>query len=239
MSDKNLEQQISSDLLCNAQMFHRVITSDETWCSQYDQETKQQSMQWKTQNSPRPKKARTSRSQVKTMLVCFFDHKVIVHYEFIAQWQMVNQQCYVEMLTMLWESVRREGRGIWPDKWILHHDNAPAHDVLRVRKFLAKNSITKMDHPPYSPDLAPCDFWLFPKLRNALKGQRFDNLSNIQRNMKTLLRGILENDFQECFRQWHHRLTKCKASQGEYFEGDGSCQCTGKQILLSQCHSGN
>ena len=156
---------ISSGLLCNAEMFDRVITSDETWCFQYDPETKQQSMQWKTQNSRRPKKARMSWSQVKNMLVCSFDHKRIVHYEFIAQGQMVNKQCYLEVLTSLRESVRRKRPGLWPDKWILHHDNVPAHDVLRVREFLAKNSITKMDHLPYSPELAPCNFWLFPKLK--------------------------------------------------------------------------
>ena len=71
---------ISSDLLRNAEIFDRVITGDETWCFQYDPETKRQNMQWKTQNSLRPKKARMSRSQVKTMLVCFFDHKGIDHY---------------------------------------------------------------------------------------------------------------------------------------------------------------
>jgi hypothetical protein len=54
---------------------------------------------------------------------------------------------------------------IWPDKWILHHDNAPLHDVLIVREFLAKKSITKLDYTPYLPDLAPCDFWLFPKFK--------------------------------------------------------------------------
>jgi len=106
------------------------------------------------QNSSQSKKARMFRSQVKTMHVCFFDHKGIVHYKFIAQGQTVNQQCYLEVLTKLGESVRRKRPGIWPDKWILQHDNAPAHDELRVREFLAKNSITKMDHPPYSPDLA-------------------------------------------------------------------------------------
>jgi len=156
------------------------------------------------------------------MLVCFFDHKGIVHHEFTAQGQMVNQQCYLEELTRLQESVWRRRPGLWPDRWILHHDNAPVHDVLRVREFLAKKSITKMDHPPYSPDLAPCNFWLFPKLKNALKGQRFADLSDIQRDVKTLLRGIPENDFQDCFRQWHHRLTKCIASQGEYFKADSS-----------------
>jgi len=82
---------ISSDLLRNAETFDTVTSGDETWCFQYDPETKQQSMQWKTQNSPRLKKACMSWSQVKTMLVCFFDHKGIVHYEFSAQGQTVNQ----------------------------------------------------------------------------------------------------------------------------------------------------
>jgi hypothetical protein len=52
-------------------------------------------------------------------------------------------------------SVRRKIHELWTDKWILHHDNARAHDVLSVRKFLAEKSITKMDHPIYPPDLAP------------------------------------------------------------------------------------
>jgi hypothetical protein len=118
--------------------------------------------------------------QVKTMLVRFFDHKRVVHYEFIKQGQTVNQHCYLEVLTKLRECVRRNLPGLWPDNWILHHDNVPAHYALIVREFLAKTSITKMDHPHYSPDLAPCDFWLFPKLKTALKGQRFADLSDIK-----------------------------------------------------------
>jgi hypothetical protein len=46
--------------------------------------------------------------------------------------------------------------------------------------------------------------------------------TEIQRKVTTLLPGIPENDFADCFRQWHHRLTKCTASQGERFEGDSS-----------------
>jgi hypothetical protein len=153
--------------------------------------------------------------------VCFFDHKGIAQYEFIAKGQAVNQQSYLEVLTRLRECVWRKRPGPWPDKWILHDDDVPAHDVLRVHEFLAKNSITKMDHPPYTPDLVPCDFWLFPKLKNALKEQKFANLPDIH-DIKRLLRGIPENSFQDCFRQWHHCLMKRIASQGEYFEGDSS-----------------
>jgi histone-lysine N-methyltransferase SETMAR len=169
---KQRQLHISSDLLCNEEMFDRVITGDETWCFQYNLVTKRQSMQWKTQNSPWPRKAHMSWSQVKTMLVCFFDYKGIIHYEFIAQGQTVNQQCYLEVLTRLQESVRRKRPRLWPDKWILHHDSTPAHDVLRVREFLTKNSVTKMDHPLYSPDLAPCNFSLFLKLKKCHEGTK-------------------------------------------------------------------
>jgi histone-lysine N-methyltransferase SETMAR len=136
---KQRQFHISSDFLRNPEMFDRVITGYETWCFQYDLETKRHSIQWKTQNSPQPKKARVPRSHVKTMLVCFFDHKWVVHYEFIAQGQAVNRQCYLEVLTKLWESVRRKRPGLWPEKWILHNGNAPAHVALRVREFHYKN----------------------------------------------------------------------------------------------------
>jgi hypothetical protein len=88
--------------------------------------------------------------------------------QFIAQGHTLNQQCYLDVLTRLRESVRRKRPGLWPDKWILHHDSAPAHDTLRVRE----NSITKIDHSPYSSDLAPCDFWLFPKLKKCPGGTK-------------------------------------------------------------------
>jgi len=103
---------ISSDLLRNAEMLDTVTTGGETWCFQYDWITKLLIMQWKTQNSPQPKKERMSRSQVKTMLVCFFDHKGLVHYEFIAQGQTVNQQWYLKVLTRLRESIRRKRPGL-------------------------------------------------------------------------------------------------------------------------------
>jgi hypothetical protein len=71
-------------------MFDMAITRDETRCFQYDPETKRPKMLWKTQYSPRPNKARMSRSQFKPSLCVFFDEKGIVHYGFIAQGQTVN-----------------------------------------------------------------------------------------------------------------------------------------------------
>jgi len=55
-------------------------------------------------------------------------------------------------------------------EWVLHQDNAQAHKALSVKTFLTKHKITVLEHPPYSPDLAPCDFFVFPKINSALKG---------------------------------------------------------------------
>jgi histone-lysine N-methyltransferase SETMAR len=169
---------ILSDLLHSVEIFKRGVFNttrkqNATACSG-------------KQNSSWPKKVLMSCSHFKTMLVCFFDHKGIVHYEFIAQGQTVYQQCYSEEVTKLWKSVWRKTPEPWPDKWISHHDIAPAHDALRVCEFLAKKSVIKMDHPPYSSDLAPCNFWLFPRLKIALKVQRFANVPDIQRSMMLL-----------------------------------------------------
>ena len=75
-------------------ILYQVITGDETWVFQYDPETKRQSMQWKTAGSPRPKKARMSKSKIKVMLIAFFDQKGLVHHEFVPEGETVNQYFY-------------------------------------------------------------------------------------------------------------------------------------------------
>ena len=66
--------------------------------------------------------------------------------------------------------------------WQLHHDNVPTHASCLRQNFLVKHQITQVTQPPYSPDLAPCDFWLFPKLKSPLKGKRFQTVDEIQEN---------------------------------------------------------
>jgi hypothetical protein len=133
---------LSRQLAEGKNFLDRVIMDDESWCFQYNPETKHQSMQWKTSVSPRPKKkAHLLRDQVKILLICFFDHKDIVHFEFLEQGRTVNQYCYLEILARLHEAVHRRRPELRPDAWILHHDSAPAHDALAFWEFLAKKSI--------------------------------------------------------------------------------------------------
>ena len=108
---------------------------------------------------PRPKQPRQSRSKIKVMLTVFFDYCGVVHYEFLPTGQTVNKEYYLSVMRRLREAIRKKRPELWANNsWILHHDNAPSHTALVLREFFAKNSTHVAPQPPYSPDLAPCDF---------------------------------------------------------------------------------
>jgi hypothetical protein len=73
------------------------------------------------------------------------------------------------------EDVRRRRPEVWREQtWLFHHDNAPSHTSVLTQKFLAKDEMAVIPYPPYSPDLTPCDFFVFPEINLKLKGRRFD-----------------------------------------------------------------
>ena len=152
-----------------------------------------------------------SKSKVKVMLVAFFDIQVIVHFEFFPQGQTVNQHVYKEILQRLMRSVRDKRKSQWvTNSWFLNHDNAPPHTAQR--------NVPTLEVPPYSPDLAPSDFFLFPKLKTVLKGTRFPDLETLKRAVTKELKKFSEMDFQERFEAWHWRMQKCVNCGGDYFE---------------------
>jgi len=109
---------------------------------------------------------------------------------------------------------------LWENQtWMLHHDNAPAHASLLIRSYLAKHQTSFAPHPPYSPDLAPADFFLFPKLKTTLKGRRFQTIEEFQENAIRELRAITESAFHVAFKQWKKCWKRCIASRGGYLKG--------------------
>ena len=84
--------------------------------------------------------------------------------------------------------------------------------------FLAKHGTAQLQQPPYSPDLAPCDFFLFPRLKKVLKGHQFEATEDIKRNSTKTLLDILKEEFAKCFQQWQQRWAKCVAAEGNSVE---------------------
>ena len=87
------------------------------------------------------------------------------------------------------------------------------------RMEVAQESLT-MPQPPYSPDMAPCDFFLFPKIKRTLKGRRFTAIDDIKSASLKELKAIPKIEFEKCFEDWKKRWHKCIISNGDYFEGD-------------------
>ncbi|UYV71132.1 RAD54L2 [Cordylochernes scorpioides] len=167
----NIANEMLDSVRDDPNLLQRVITGDEAWVYGYDVETKAQSSQWKLPHEPRPKKVRQVRSNVEVLLTVFFDFRGVVHHEFLPQGRTVNKEYYLQVMRNLREAIRQKRPDLWKNKnWLLHHDNAPAHTSLLVRDLLAKNNTLMMPQPPYSPDMAPCDFFLFPKLKRPMKG---------------------------------------------------------------------
>ena len=222
---KEIRMNICADILQNIEndpdLLENIITCDESWFFQYNPESKRQSMHWKSPSSPRQKKARQSKSKFKAMMIVFSDIRGIVHVDWVPEGQTVNQVYYKEVLTSLRERVRRKRREMWKNgSWVLHQDNAPTHNALSVKSFLTKHKITMLEHPPYSLDLAPCDFFLFPKIKSALKGTRFESVDAVKAEATELMNKLSEDDLQHCFQQWKIRMELCRDRGGEYIEGD-------------------
>ena len=140
----------------NKKNFNSIVAEDGTWCFRYDPTTKRQSAQWKSPSSPKGKKIRLQKSKVKTMLVCFYDSKGIIHKEFVPEGQTVTANVYLSILKRLLKRIFRvRSEYSAPACWSLLHDNAPAHRAVAVQEFLAKKQVCVLNHPPYSPICPP------------------------------------------------------------------------------------
>ena len=89
-----------------------------------------------------------------------------------------------------------------------------------MTEFLAKHETKIIVQPPYSPDLSPCDFFLFPKLKYPLQGTHHVSIEAIKRNSLNELKAIPAEAFKKCMENWINRWHASIGSRGAYFEGD-------------------
>ena len=121
-------------------------------------------------------------------------------------------------------SVREKRRELWETRLY----NAPAHNALEIREFLAKNNIAVLEQPPYSPDLAPCDFFLFPKVKDVIKETRFQDSEAIKTAVTRELLAIPE--------EWNPSRSAWKRGRGDWksaFELKITLKATCCKIYLS------
>jgi len=100
---------------------------------------------------------------VKTTLLIFFDWQGVIHKEFVPEGETINTVYYKGVMERLLNRIRHVVPGMCESgDWFLLHDNAPSHNATIGKQFLAQRKVTVLDHPPYSPDLAPADYFYSP-----------------------------------------------------------------------------
>ena len=153
---------------------NNIVTGDETYVYQYDHETKQQSSVWLFPGETPPVKFKRSRTASKQMIAVFFAKSGHVATVPLLERKNVNAEWSIKTsLPKVFEawSARRPKTGT--RHLLLHHDNASAYTAAATLDFLQENQVQLVTHPPYSPDLAPCDFFLFPLVKIELKRKAF------------------------------------------------------------------
>ncbi len=125
------------------------------------------------------------------MLIVFLDISGIVMTEWVPEGQTLNQIYYLKVLVTLWEQICEKQPELWKKKsCILHQDNAPAHNTLFAKCYLAARGTPVLEHAPYLADLAPCDFFLFLKIKPALRGTQFESMEEVKQKLVELLSAL-------------------------------------------------
>ncbi len=137
---------------------------------------------------------------------------------------MTSDECCL-VLAKLRENVRRKCPGMWQKKadgyqsFLIHQDNATPHTASISLATFGENSIEMLNHPAYSPDLAPYDFCIFPNLKDELRGHAFRNIEELKQEARRVLLNWPKDIFRRAIFDMAKCWAKCVAAGGDYFEG--------------------
>ena len=154
--------------------------------------------------------------------------------------QTVNKEYYVEVLREFRKRFRRKRPALFKSgQWHFHLENAPVHNSILVTDYLTKKGIKTVPHPPYSPDLAPCDFWLCPKLKEKLRGCRYETIEEMKEALTKVIDTFIQEDFHGALPKLLERYNECIAAGADYFKGDLSFMCVPSTKVPIRKKSGN
>lgn len=201
-------------------LLNRIVAIDETWIRSYEPELKSQSAEWHTPASPRPAKFRRKQGSIKQLAIFAYDNHGILSSHFVPAGQTVNGQYYKYFLQdILRPAIRKKRRELLDAPPILLHDNATPHKSSEVTSLIDLYRWEILRHPPYSPDLSPCDFDLFPQLKEPMRGIRFNDTDELEdavaKEVRRINSGCLATGIARLPGRWKSVIER----GGRYIEG--------------------
>jgi hypothetical protein len=161
---------------------------------------------------------RTDLGVEKVMIIVIFTYATLTVSDALPKGRKFNQETLVS--TVLPELVQRKlrlfrrKRGL---SFLIHMDNAACEDGHKITNKSTAADITHALHPPHSPDLSPCDFWLFGFLKESMKGMELSTENQSVEAKTTIWRGITFDTPQSVFQDWMQRLHQVIENNSEYY----------------------
>lgn len=188
---------------CNDQKLRKVLTQDETWVYF----SNPRNSMWLEEGQPIPEKPKKTIGAKKVMISVIWGITGIISITMLPIDQKFNRNFFEQkVLGDLSSTIKTNG-------FFLHMDNARPHLVHEKLKELG---IKRLEHPPYSPDLAPSDFFLFGYLKKLLEGEEFDSEIELFDRVTEILKEISKSVLKSVYDEWMNRLLIVQESKGNY-----------------------
>ncbi|CAK9810904.1 Histone-lysine N-methyltransferase SETMAR [Anthophora plagiata] len=195
-----------------------IVTGDETWAFHFTPETKQQSRQWRHSSFPKPQKFKQSPSAGKVTATVFWDRKGVLLVNCMPSGTTINADRYCETLKKPKRANQNRRRGMLSKGVRILHDNARPHVARTTVALLQQFGWDIITHPPYSPDLAPSDYHLFPKLNEHLAGTHISNNDEVKDEVQRFFIAMAASWYDMGIQKLLQRLQKCMDTKGDYVE---------------------
>ena len=169
-------------------------------------------MQWKHSTFPAPKKAKVVSSAGKV------DAKGTVFIDYFQKGKTIKGEYYAKLLRELRHTIKSKRPEKLKKGVLLYQDSTPALKSLVAMSVVHDCGFELIDHPPYSPDLAPSDYFLFPNLKKHLAGKWYESDDDVIFAVEDFFEGQEENFYATGIRALQHKWKKCVDRRGDYVE---------------------
>lgn len=202
----------------NNEFFRRYVTMDETWLHHYTPESNRQSAEWTARDEPNPKRGKTQQSAGKVLASVFWDAQGIIFIDYLEKGQTINSDYYIALLERLKDEITKKRPHLKKKKVLFHQDNAPCHKSMKTMAKLHELGYELLPHPPYTPDLAPSDFFLFADLKRMLAGKKFSTNEEVISESEAYFEAKEKSYYKNGIEKLHDRYNRCIALEGNYVE---------------------
>ena len=193
--------------------FKNIITLDESWFY-FKYFPKSQYVKNKSEISSIPKLKKTEKKVMITIVFCGSGFLLI---DALPKGYNFNSSYFIEyILSNLEQKIleKRPKNGL--KNILIHFDNAKPHIAIKVQEKIDELKMKRIIQPPYSPDISPCDFWLFGFIKEKLKGNSFESSDEVLLKINEIIKKIDKKTIYSVFYEWISRLENVIENKGDY-----------------------